>query len=129
MQYDDFKNKLSELVNPETKPEVQTDLLKAVMAYTDEQNKRIAELEQSCNKIKQDYFDLAINNKRANDEIVKSKTIVSSESETKQKTFDDIVNIGRRILWECFLRTALQWQIWSMLLVTIRAICLPIFQR
>lgn len=95
MQYDDFKNKLSELVNPETKPEVQTDLLKAVMAYTDEQNKRIAELEQSCNKIKQDYFDLAINNKRANDEIVKSKTIVSSESETKQKTFDDIVNIGR----------------------------------
>ena len=47
MQYDDFKNKLSELVNPETKPEVQTDLLKAVMAYTDEQNKRIAELEQS----------------------------------------------------------------------------------
>ena len=95
MQYVDFKNKLSELVNPETKPEVQTDLLKAVMAYTDEQNKRIAELEQSCNKIKQDYFDLAINNKRANDEIVKSKTIVSSESETKQKTFDDIVNIGR----------------------------------
>ena len=95
MQYDDFKNKLSELVNPETKPEVQTDLLKAVMAYTDEQNKRIAELEQSCNKIKQDYFDLAINNKRANDEIVKSKTIVSIESETKQKTFDDIVNIGR----------------------------------
>lgn len=95
MQYDDFKNKLSELVNPETKPEVQTDLLKAVMAYTDEQNKRIAELEQSCNKIKQDYFDLAINNKKANDEIVKSKTIVSSESETKQKTFDDIVNIGR----------------------------------
>ena len=95
MQYDDFKNKLSELVNPETKPEVQTDLLKAVMAYTDEQNKRIAELEQSCNKIKQDYFDLAINNKRANDEIVKSKTIVSSESETKQKTFDDIVNLGR----------------------------------
>ena len=95
MQYDDFKNKLSELVNPETKPEVQTDLLKAVMAYTDEQNKRIAELEQSCNKIKQDYFDLAINNKIANDEIVKSKTIVSSESETKQKTFDDIVNIGR----------------------------------
>ena len=95
MQYDDFKNKLSELVNPETKPEVQTDLLKAVMAYTDEQDKRIAELEQSCNKIKQDYFDLAINNKIANDEIVKSKTIVSSESETKQKTFDDIVNIGR----------------------------------
>ena len=95
MQYDDFKIKLSELVNPETKPEVQTDLLKAVMAYTDEQNKRIAELEQSCNKIKQDYIDLAINNKRANDEIVKSKTIVSSESETKQKTFDDIVNIGR----------------------------------
>lgn len=95
MQYDDFKNKLSELVNPETKPEVQTDLLKAVMAYTDEQNKRIAELEQSCNKIKQDYFDLAINNKKANDEIVKSKTIVSSESETHQKTFDDIVNIGR----------------------------------
>lgn len=95
MQYDDFKNKLSELVNPETKPEVQTDLLKAVMAYTDEQNKRIAELEQSCNKIKQDYFDLAINNKRANDEIVKSQTTVSSESETKQKTFDDIVNIGR----------------------------------
>lgn len=95
MQYDDFKNKLSELVNPETKPEVQTDLLKAVMAYTDEQNKRIAELEQSCNKIKQDYFDLAINNKRANDDMVKSKTIVSSESETKQKTFDDIVNIGR----------------------------------
>lgn len=95
MQYDDFKNKLSELVNPETKPEVQTDLLKAVMAYTDEQNKRIAELEQSCNKIKQDYFDLAINNKRANDEIVKSKTTVSSESDTKQKTFDDIVNIGR----------------------------------
>ena len=95
MQYDDFKNKLSELVNPETKPEVQTDLLKAVMAYTDEQNKRIAELEQSCNKIKQDYFDLAINNKRANDEIVKSKTIVSTQTETKQKTFDDIVNIGR----------------------------------
>lgn len=95
MQYDDFKNKLSELVNPETKPEVQTDLLKAVMAYTDEQNKRIAELEQSCNKIKQDYFDLAINNKRANDEIVKSKTIASSDSETKQKSFDDIVNIGR----------------------------------
>lgn len=95
MQYDDFKNKLSELVNPETKPEVQTDLLKAVMAYTDEQNKRIAELEQSCNKIKQDYFDLAINNKRANDEIVKSKTTVSTESDTKQKTFDDIVNIGR----------------------------------
>lgn len=95
MQYDDFKNKLSELVNPETKPEVQTDLLKAVMTYTDEQNKRIAELEQSCNKIKQDYFDLAINNKKANDEIVKSKTIVSSESETHQKTFDDIVNIGR----------------------------------
>lgn len=95
MQYDDFKNKLSELVNPETKPEVQTDLLKAVMAYTDEQNKRIAELEQSCNKIKQDYFDLAINNKKANDEIVKSKTIVSSDSETHQKTFDDIVNIGR----------------------------------
>ena len=101
MQYDDFKNKLSERVNPETKPEVQTDLLKAVMAYTDEQNKRIAELEQSCNKIKQDYFDLAINNKRANDEIVLreqahvAKTIVSSESETKQKTFDDIVNIGR----------------------------------
>ena len=95
MQYDDFKNKLSELVNPETKPEVQTDLLKAVMAYTDEQNKRIAELEQSCNKIKQDYFDLAINNKRANDEIVKSKTIVSSESKKKKKTFDDIVNIGR----------------------------------
>lgn len=95
MQYDDFKNKLSELVNPETKPEVQTDLLKAVMAYTDEQNKRIAELEQSCNKIKQDYFDLAINNKRANDEIVKSKTTVSAESDTKQKTFDDIINIGR----------------------------------
>jgi len=95
MQYDDFKNKLSELVNPETKPEVQTDLLKAVMAYTDEQNKRIAELEQSCNKIKQDYFDLAINNKRANDEIVKSKTTVSLETDTKQKTFDDIVNIGR----------------------------------
>lgn len=95
MQYDDFKNKLSELVNPETKPEVQTDLLKAVMAYTDEQNKRIAELEQSCNKIKQDYFDLAINNKKANDEIVKSKTTVSTESDTKQKTFDDIVNIGR----------------------------------
>ena len=95
MQYDDFKNKLSELVNPETKPEVQTDLLKAVMAYTDEQNKRIAELEQSCNKIKQDYFDLAINNKRANDEIVKSKTIVSTQTDTKQKTFDDIVNIGR----------------------------------
>ena len=95
MQYDDFKNKLSELVNPETKPEVQTDLLKAVMAYTDEQNKRIAELEQSCNKIKQDYFDLAINNKRANDEIVKSKTTVSTENDTKQKTFDDIVNIGR----------------------------------
>lgn len=95
MQYDDFKNKLSELVNPETKPEVQTDLLKAVVAYTDEQNKRIAELEQSCNKIKQDYFDLAINNKRANDEIVKSKTMVSTESDTKQKTFDDIINIGR----------------------------------
>ena len=95
MQYDDFKNKLSELVNPETKPEVQTDLLKAVMAYTDEQNKRIAELEQSCNKIKQDYFALAINNKRANDEIVKSKTMVSTENDTKQKTFDDIVNIGR----------------------------------
>ena len=95
MQYDDFNNKLSELVNPETKPEVQTDLLKAVMAYTDEQNKRIAELEQSCNKIKQDYFDLAINNKRANDEIVKSKTTVSTDSDTKQKTFDDIVNIGR----------------------------------
>ena len=95
MQYDDCKNKLSELVNPETKPEVQTDLLKAVMAYTDEQNKRIAELEQSCNKIKQDYFDLAINNKRANDEIVKSKTTVSTDSDTKQKTFDDIVNIGR----------------------------------
>lgn len=95
MQYDDFKNKLSELVNPETKPEVQTDLLKAVMAYTDEQNKRIAELEQSCNKIKQDYFDLAINNKRANDEIVKSQTMVSTVSDTKQKTFDDIVNIGR----------------------------------
>ena len=95
MQYDDFKNKLSELVNPETKPEVQTDLLKTVIAYTDEQNKRIAELEQSCNKIKQEYFDLAINNKKANDEIVKSKTIVSSESETKQKTFDDIVNLGR----------------------------------
>ena len=95
MQYDDFKNKLSDLVNPETKPEVQTDLLKAVMAYTDEQNKRIAELEQSCNKIKQDYFDLAINNKRANDEIVKSKTTVSTDSDTKQKTFDDIVNIGR----------------------------------
>lgn len=95
MQYDDFKNKLSELVNPETKPEVQTDLLKAVMAYTDEQNKRIAELEQSCNKIKQDYFDLAINNKRANDEIVKSQTTVSIGSDTKQKTFDDIVNIGR----------------------------------
>lgn len=95
MQYDDFKNKLSELVNPETKPEVQTDLLKAVMAYTDEQNKRIAELEQSCNKIKQDYFDLAINNKKANDEIVKSQTTVSSESETHQKTFDDIVNLGR----------------------------------
>lgn len=95
MQYDDFKNKLSELVNPETKPEVQTDLLKAVMAYTDEQNKRIAELEQSCNKIKQDYFDLAINNKRANDEIVKSNTTVSIGSDTKQKTFDDIVNIGR----------------------------------
>lgn len=95
MQYDDFKNKLSELVNPETKPEVQTDLLKAVMAYTDEQNKRIAELEQSCNKIKQDYFDLAINNKKANDEIVKSQTTVSSDSETHQKTFDDIVNIGR----------------------------------
>ena len=95
MQDDDFKNKLSELVNPETKPEVQTDLLKAVMAYTDEQNKRIAELEQSCNKIKQDYFDLAINNKKANDEIVKSKTTVSLENDTKQKTFDDIVNIGR----------------------------------
>lgn len=95
MQYDDFKNKLSELVNPETKPEVQTDLLKAVMAYTDEQNKRIAELEQSCNKIKQDYFDLAINNKRANDEIVKSKTTVLTENDTKQKTFDDIINIGR----------------------------------
>ena len=95
MQYDDFKNKLSELVNPETKPEVQTDLLKAVMAYTYEQNKRIAELEQSCNKIKQDYFDLAINNKKANDEIVKSKTTVSLENDTKQKTFDDIVNIGR----------------------------------
>lgn len=95
MQYDDFKNKLSELVNPETKPEVQTDLLKAVMAYTDEQNKRIAELEQSCNKIKQDYFDLAINNKRANDEIVKSNTTVSIGSDTNQKTFDDIVNIGR----------------------------------
>jgi len=95
MQYDDFKNKLSELVNPETKPEVQTDLLKAVMAYTDEQNKRIAELEQSCNKIKQDYFDLAINNKRANDEIVKSQTTVSTQTDTKQKTFDDIVNIGR----------------------------------
>lgn len=95
MQYDDFKNKLSELVNPETKPEVQTDLLKAVMAYTDEQNKRIAELEQSCNKIKQDYFDLAINNKRANDEIVKSQTTVSIQTDTKQKTFDDIVNIGR----------------------------------
>lgn len=95
MQYDDFKNKLSELVNPETKPEVQTDLLKAVMAYTDEQNKRIAELEQSCNKIKQDYFDLAINNKKANDEIVKSQTIVSTQTDTKQKTFDDIVNIGR----------------------------------
>lgn len=95
MQYDDFKNKLSELVNPETKPEVQTDLLKAVMAYTDEQNKRIAELEQSCNKIKQDYFDLAINNKKANDEIVKSNTTVSIGSDTKQKTFDDIVNIGR----------------------------------
>lgn len=101
MQYDDFKNKLSELVNPETKPEVQTDLLKAVMAYTDEQNKRIAELEQSCNKIKQDYFDLAINNKRANDEIVLreqahvAQTTVSTESDTKQKTFDDIVNIGR----------------------------------
>ena len=95
MQYDDFKNKLSELVNPETKPEVQTDLLKAVMAYTDEQNKRIAELEQSCNKIKQDYFDLAINNKRSNDEIVKSQTTVSTQTDTKQKTFDDIVNIGR----------------------------------
>ena len=95
MQYDDFKNKLSELVNPETKPEVQTDLLKAVIAYTDEQNKRIAELEQSCNKIKQDYFDLAINNKRANDEIVKSQTTVSTQTDTKQKTFDDIVNIGR----------------------------------
>lgn len=95
MQYDDFKNKLSELVNPETKPEVQTDLLKAVMAYTDEQNKRIAELEQSCNKIKQDYFDLAINNKKANDEIVKSQTTVSTQTDTKQKTFDDIVNIGR----------------------------------
>lgn len=95
MQYDDFKNKLSELVNPETKPEVQTDLLKAVMAYTDEQNKRIAELEQSCNKIKQDYFDLAINNKRANDEIVKSQTIVSTQTDTKQKTFDDIINLGR----------------------------------
>lgn len=95
MQYDDFKNKLSELVNPETKPEVQTDLLKAVVAYTDEQNKRIAELEQSCNKIKQDYFDLAINNKKANDEIVKSQTNVSIQSDTKQKTFDDIVNIGR----------------------------------
>ena len=101
MQYDDFKNKLSELVNPETKPEVQTDLLKAVMAYTDEQNKRIAELEQSCNKIKQDYFDLAINNKRANDEIVLreqahvAQTTVSTQTDTKQKTFDDIVNIGR----------------------------------
>lgn len=95
MQYDDFKNKLSELVNPETKPEVQTDLLKAVMSYTDEQNKRIAELEQSCNKIKQDYFDLAINNKKANDEIVKSQTTVSTQTDTKQKTFDDIVNIGR----------------------------------
>lgn len=95
MQYDDFKNKLSELVNPETKPEVQTDLLKAVVAYTDEQNKRIADLEQSCNKIKQDYFDLAINNKRANDEIVKSQTNVSIQSDTKQKTFDDIINIGR----------------------------------
>ena len=96
MQYDDFKNKLSELVNPETKPEVQTDLLKAVMAYTDEQNKRIAELEQSCNKIKQDYFDLAINNKRANDELGHvAQTTVSIGSDTKQKTFDDIVNIGR----------------------------------
>lgn len=101
MQYDDFKNKLSELVNPETKPEVQTDLLKAVMAYTDEQNKRIAELEQSCNKIKQDYFDLAINNRKANDEIVLreqahvAQTTVSIGSDTKQKTFDDIVNIGR----------------------------------
>lgn len=95
MQYDEFKNKLSELVNPETKPEVQTDLLKAVVAFTDEQNKRIADLEQSCNKIKQDYFDLAINNKRANDERIESQTTVSKENDTKQKTFDDIVNIRR----------------------------------
>lgn len=95
MQYDEFKNKLSELVNPETKPEVQTDLLKAVVAFTDEQNKRIADLEQSCNKIKQDYFDLAINNKRVNDERIESQTTVSTDSDTKQKTFDDIVNIRR----------------------------------
>lgn len=75
MTYDEFKNQLNMLVSADTKPEEQVDILNQIIGYADEQNKQILDLQKSCNKIKSDYFDLALNNKRVQDEPEKKKSV------------------------------------------------------
>lgn len=75
MTYDEFKNQLNALVSADTKPEEQVDILNQIIGYADEQNTRISDLQKSCNKIKSDYFDLALNNKRVQDEPENKKSV------------------------------------------------------
>lgn len=75
MTYDDFKEKLNLLVNPDTKPEDQVSIMTDLVGYADGQNKQISDLQKSCNQIKQEYFDLALNNKRIQDEPEKKESV------------------------------------------------------
>lgn len=68
MNRDELTAMLKELIGDETKPESQLDIINKIVEFSDQQEKVINELKESCNKLKTDYIDLALNNKRVEDE-------------------------------------------------------------
>lgn len=79
MDFNEYKQKLQSLVDEGVKPEEQIAIINDLLSFTDTQENRVRELEQSCNKLRKEYVDLALNNKRTH-EIEEAK---NSQPQTK----------------------------------------------
>lgn len=67
MDYNEYKQRLQSLVDVGVKPEEQVAIITELLSFTDSQENRMRELEQSCNKLRKEYVDLALNNKRTHE--------------------------------------------------------------
>lgn len=66
MEMDSLKEKLELFTKADASAEEQISAMNEILQCFSDMNNRCSELEKSCNKIKQDYMELAINNRLAN---------------------------------------------------------------